>query len=272
MQFLERVGLPDVWTRDSMRRSALHLAVSENLWQVTHALLGSSDFNAVDAQDMHGDTALHVAAYHGHIRIAYSILRSGRFTQAGALNKAGKTALHLAVSSPNSEAHNEVSQLLLDDLHASVLDAPDAKGRTALHLAALNGHQSLVTALVASSSFSAEDARDHKGMTALHCAALKGHVQVAEALLWRRAASPGRGRLGAALDLEALDDKKRTAFDIAVARDFVGVAEAIQRSLPALRPGPVVPPVRGVPEVHSTMRTEITANLARMIHPSRGGR
>jgi len=263
-EFLTRVGLPGVMSRDGMRRSVLHLAVSEGLWQVTNELLASTTFTAVDSQDMHGDTALHLAAHHGHLRIAQAILRSGRFTQAGARNNAGRTALHLAVSSPVSEAHNDVSHLLLD-YYATVPDTPDAKGRTALHLAALNGHQRLAVALVASSHFTAENAKDVRGMTALHCAALKGHVPVTEALIWRRPASPGRGRLGSALDLEALDDKKRTAFDIAVARNYVGVAEVIQRSLPALRPGPVVPPVRGIPSLKATVRTEITPNLARRI-------
>lgn len=78
-----------------------------------------------------------------------------------------------------------VAQLLDEDL----IDEVDSTGRNALHLAAINGHDGIVTQLLnfanelKSISSNICDVPDRIGWTALHCAASKGHGKAVAQLL-----------------------------------------------------------------------------------------
>lgn len=268
MEFLGQAGLPDVWTVDHTRRTVLHLAAIEGRDDVTHALLGSSVFTAIDAQDSQGNVALHLAAHHGHAEIAMQILRCGRFTKAGEKNSAEKTALHMAASSPFLDATAEVALLLLRELPALAADELDNRGRTALHLAALHGNIALVRALLASERFTATRVQDSKGMTALHLAATKGHVNVVRALLEPRFGPRPKDPI----DAEAKDHKGRTALDLANAQDKADVANAILEGLPAVALGPSVPTVRldGLgPHLRPTQRSAVPPSASRGPRPGK---
>jgi ankyrin repeat protein len=64
---------------------------------------------------------------------------------------------------------------------APLLDAKDGLGRTALHLAARNGHTAVAGQLLDKGG--AIDAKDRAGSSPLHLAASYGHPAVAERLI-----------------------------------------------------------------------------------------
>lgn len=65
--------------------------------------------------------------------------------------------------------------------HDGLVNHADAQGRTALHMAAANGHTAIAVTLLAAGADAC--AVNEGGNTPLHWAALNGHVAIAEALL-----------------------------------------------------------------------------------------
>ena len=74
--------------------------------------------------------------------------------------------------------------LLLDKMDgADLIAAKDDDGRTALHLAARNGHKDVVALLLDKMDGASIAAKDDEGKTALHWAAENGHKDVVALLL-----------------------------------------------------------------------------------------
>lgn len=63
------------------------------------------------------------------------------------------------------------------------VNAQDALGYTALHLAAGQGHAVVCSILLGSPRFTSANVKDWKGWTALHCAAEHGHDEACSSLL-----------------------------------------------------------------------------------------
>src|SRR5690606_3310243 len=99
-------------------------------------------------------------------------------------------------------------QLLLR--HKAKVDTRDRDGRTALHVAAANGHADLVAALLDAGAD--VQARDARGMTPLLAAARGGRVSAFDALL------------AAASDVAAKDEGGRSALVHAVQADVPSLA------------------------------------------------
>jgi F-box protein 11 len=90
----------------------------------------------------------------------------------------GRTPLQVAVT----EGFDSLSLLLLE--HGASSLAQDDDNRTALHLAALKGHTSILASLIQHlPSESILDVEDICGMTPLHCAVLSCHIQCVAVLL-----------------------------------------------------------------------------------------
>lgn len=119
-----------------------------------------------ESKDEQGWTLLHQAAFHGHQRLFVAMLNKYP-NGVGAQTYAGRTALHLAAQ----EGRESLVQLLL---RRNVdLDARDVDKMTPLFLATAGGHQSCVETLLKSGA----DARgvDMRELGVLHLAAREGH-------------------------------------------------------------------------------------------------
>ena len=138
--------------RDSVTgQTALHKACEGGHVAVVVALLkhmeASADVaSAVCIPDAHGRTALHVAAASEMPKQASAcvaaLLKHGAAQQVGAADKNGVTPLMLSVhaGSPN------IAEQLLDA--GAAVDATDACGRTATHIAASSGEEGLLVMLL----------------------------------------------------------------------------------------------------------------------------
>ncbi len=110
----------------------------------------------------------------------------------------GKTALHWAAR----QGHESVTRLLLD--REANVSATNKQGWTALLSAACRGHES-VTRLLLNKGANLSDT-DEQGRTALHWAAIQGHESTTRLLLDRKA------------DVSATDEQGSTALHFAVSR------------------------------------------------------
>ncbi|MQL76230.1 hypothetical protein Taro_008631, partial [Colocasia esculenta] len=100
------------------------------------------------------------------------------------------------------------------------LDSKDSEGRTALHMAAANGHLEIVEYLIRNGvDVNASNAENN---TPLHWACLNGHIEVVKALI-----------LGGA-DVSRLNRHERSAVDEAVARGKLEVIDAVNAAMAQL--------------------------------------
>lgn len=128
---------PESGGRDSMGRSALHLAARDGDARTLARLLAEGA--ALDAADDEGRTPLHLAAGSGRAEAVTALLGAGSDLSARDLE--GRTPLHLAARN----GHPEVVERLL-----AVGGNPrtvDFEGRTPLESAAANGRTAVVSLL-----------------------------------------------------------------------------------------------------------------------------
>ncbi len=128
---------------------------------------------ALDAANAEGTTPLGVACAVGNWRLARFLLECGaRVEPADA-----QPCLLAAAATDDDDAAGV--QLLLK--HKARVDARNAAGESALHLAAAAGHVEIVEALLTAHADAM--ARDHAGRSALHAAAAHARSEVIERLL-----------------------------------------------------------------------------------------
>lgn len=191
--------------------------------EVNFALLGSNKMTPVNvmiengllvhvqkAMDLHrecvqfsdgfGDTPMHTAARCGYLELVSKMVE---IYPEGlqVVNKAGETPITTAACSSHAEISEFLSNMMmLSAAHSGDLDSlgmilegthsserhTDANGDTAAHLAARQGHLSVIERLIHSSVFEIEDissCKNDEGDTPLHIAAANGYDEVVEALL-----------------------------------------------------------------------------------------
>lgn len=164
-------------------RTAFHLAAYKRGHRELIEILASNDLDYVSAE---GLTTVHLAAQSGSVSAVSQILVdspgiSERAVQQILLKSPRSyperfTALHIAANVGYLEI---VACLLL--LQANPMDK-DILGRTSLHYAAREGHESVVKRLLECEGVEV-DAEDSDGVTALHLAASEGHRNVVSMLL-----------------------------------------------------------------------------------------
>ncbi|WP_133000281.1 ankyrin repeat domain-containing protein [Luteimonas arsenica] len=146
----------------------------------------------LDARNADGVTPLGIACGCGNWRLARFLLERGARTEP----EAGSPPLLAAAGGDDDDAAGVA--LLLK--HKARVDARDARGRSALHEAALAGHAGIMEALLEARADA--DARDDGGRTPLLEAAFGGHLAAVD-LLAERA------------DLHAVDGEGRNALHLA---------------------------------------------------------
>lgn len=143
------------------------------------------EMREVWSPDVHGRSVLHVAARRGILRLVDAFLP---FVDLDDTVSGCSTPLHEAVHG----GHNDVVELILKQgVDPTVIDED---GRTALHVAAAQGHLAIIVQLFECRNFRSQgDGRlierldvgmkDRIGITPLHLAALGGHRDVLQYLL-----------------------------------------------------------------------------------------
>ncbi|XP_066542576.1 ankyrin repeat domain-containing protein 50 isoform X2 [Hoplias malabaricus] len=184
---------------------------------------------AVDGIDGEGRTALCLAAAKGSVEVVRALLDRG--LDENHKDDLGWTPLHAAAC----EGHKGVCAVLTEQGSMARVSELDMEGRTALILAAQEGHCSTVRLLLDRKS--PIDRRGYDGHSALSAAALQGHTELVELLLRRGADTDVRdaegrpllyllileGRLNIAtlliekggVPLESRDTEGRTALHVA---------------------------------------------------------
>lgn len=177
----------------------LHIAAMYGHDAVAHTVVANSSKDAktlVRETDKEWKQALWFATLNGHEDVSRSLLRWGAEVDNIQSIKHRMTALHVAAE----QGHSSVVQLLLDN--GAGVDTLDCERLTALHKAAKQGHASVVQLLLDNGA--RQDARDDCQMTPLLCACDSKRESVI-ALFARRQ-----------LDFSFRDKSGRSAWQIAI--------------------------------------------------------
>jgi ankyrin repeat protein len=145
-----------------------HLGVARLLLQ----RLGKQELQATDNG---GQTALHVAASCGNEEIISFLLGQG--AQANSKDEDGATPLMMACE----EGQTGVVKVLLQHVGPEALQETNEHGLTALHYAAMWGHEATVTFLLGEGAQA--NSKDKVGTTSFMMACEEGHMGVVKVLL-----------------------------------------------------------------------------------------
>lgn len=155
--------------KDRYGRNAVHIAAIHGLEEALALLIENGFTNELD---VFGHTPLHYACYHGHDECVGALTDEEVQWQHEAENVFGP--LHCAAS----QGQTECLQALFDDASESLdVNGLDTLGRAPIHLAAAGGHNGCVEVLTEADDFEA-DVGDGDGKTALVLAAENGHHAV----------------------------------------------------------------------------------------------
>jgi glutaminase len=171
----------DLHATDYDMRTALHLAAAEGHTDAVKFLASTADAAALNAVDRWGGTPLSDAENNNHADCIAILKAAGAIGSASA-HKAGVfdgVAHADAPSTLYAAADGDVDELIKLNASGTPLFGADYDGRTALHLAASNGHDAAVGYLLAQSGVQKAailGAKDRWGGTALDDAARGNHA------------------------------------------------------------------------------------------------
>eukprot|EP00794_Sanderia_malayensis_P018710 gene18710-20598_t len=180
----------DASLRDINGSSALHLAASRGLLSLVKGILDTGRVE-IDVSDEKYYTPLHRAARGCETETCKVLLDRG--ASLDVTNANGETPLHLAAEENNTEVLEVFVEAMLksikkkdeatdtEKLLKSYIDKPRGDTKTALHIAAVMGHGSVVKFLIKSGAD--VSAVTEQLATALHFAATFGNTDVMDLLL-----------------------------------------------------------------------------------------
>lgn len=159
--------------RDTLGRTALHLAASMGFDQVIEYLCIESAAEAVDLVNLetkYGLTALHYASMRGNYQAVKLLVDAGAAVTV-ANNVQKWSPLHLAAEN----GHASVVELLIEN--GADIEHPDVSGWTAIHFAAMGGHSEVVH-IIAEAQPQLVWRQDQQGWSPIHFAVINGHSAI----------------------------------------------------------------------------------------------
>lgn len=190
-------------------------------WKNAIQMLLDNGFRLEKMDQTSKSQALRWAATEGHENVVRVLIGkdSGIREIVDVKDRVGKTALHLA----SLDGHHSVCSLLLENGADAEMRA--ACSMTSIHLAACQGHEQTVKILLDHGA--AIERTTHSGETALHWAAKNGHLNVINLLLARGA------------NIEASDYRKSRALHMACAAGQTAVVRLLLEHRADVRAGDV---------------------------------
>ncbi|XP_050307400.1 uncharacterized protein LOC126744096 [Anthonomus grandis grandis] len=164
----------DFNTKNINQHDALYLAAENNMTEIVEILLRNGA--QIESFDKNNRTALHTSAENGCITVVELLL--DKHANLYATDVSGNTALHLAIYSNQKR----VVELLLKRTNDSAfINAININCYTPLHISANYGQHNLVELLIDNGA--EFNVKDENNNTALHMAAMEGHDDVVKKLL-----------------------------------------------------------------------------------------
>jgi ankyrin repeat protein len=190
---------------DRSSRTALFCAAANNHFNCVAVLLDGIRPEALNHQDIRGDSALHASCCNGNHECAQIILQSG--AEPDLQNNKGHTPAHLCKTAECMQflyerggdlfcldgnertalftacahgRHAIVSLILEIDEESTMLDFVDVRGDTPLHGAACNGHSDVVKLLLQTAAD--PSIKNRMGFTAGYLAECNGHMEACKLL------------------------------------------------------------------------------------------
>jgi len=180
---------------------------------------GAKQWAPTPSRTTYVSSLLSLAAAHGYtnvVRVLIDGLKACGVSVSQRIGSIKTTALHTAAGAGQ---HESLKLLLQHHAAADDVDRRDASGRTALHLAAINGQTTIVEALLGAKADI--NAQDNKNKTPLFLAAWAGQVGVVQLLL----------KKGAAQDVKG-GSSTLTPLEVATERGHTIVAQALEQAQP----------------------------------------
>lgn len=206
--------LKDVNDQNKYRKMALYYAVKDGCTEIIASLLSHEKIN-VDADDKYGKTALYYAVEKGYTEIVELLLKHEEEIDVNTKYHPGKTEPHgeTVLILAAYMGYQEIVKLLLSNEGVNV-NARTLSERTALHVAAEEGHAGIVELLLKRGADT--NIRNLDGKTALHIAAEKNHIEIVELLLDREG-----------IDINAKDCYGNTALYLAANSSYKEVVKLL---------------------------------------------
>ncbi|XP_041358307.1 transient receptor potential cation channel subfamily A member 1-like isoform X2 [Gigantopelta aegis] len=159
----------DICVKDEHNRNFLHIAIKFG-GQLSHF----SEFvqlvkSHLDEKDDYGCTPLHYACKEGNLTAIDELLKMGAIINVK--NSEKQSPFHFAAKYGR---FNTCKRLLETDQGPNIINETDGKGRTAVHIASMNGNTKIISLLMKKG---AVFAKDYESNNALHYAAKNGYTR-----------------------------------------------------------------------------------------------
>ncbi|XP_041484073.1 transient receptor potential cation channel subfamily A member 1-like isoform X1 [Lytechinus variegatus] len=165
------------FVKDAECRNVLHIAIIHggNIRELRVFTDTQDTFaSLLNERDSHGCTPMHYATQRGNIVCVESLIDLG--ATVNLKNNSKQSPLHFAARYGRL---NSIKRLLDSKIGPNIINDTDGEGMTALHIAALHGHQKVVQLLLLRGALLH---KDYKGRTPFHLAAMGGYKETMDIL------------------------------------------------------------------------------------------